>query len=133
MKILKYILFLLLIAFVGGALYLATIDGNYEVKRTRLVKAPLEVAFEVVNDYKTWEYWGPWNETDSTIVYTFPEKTVGAGATFSWKASSGDGNMENLVSVLNDSIQDITFFDGKGTVNGTWKFKKVAEGVEITW
>jgi effector-binding domain-containing protein len=133
MKYLKYILFLLLIAFVGGSLYLATLDGHYEVKRTRLVKAPLEVAFEVVNDYKTWKYWGPWNETDSTIVYAFPENTVGVGATFSWKANSGDGNMENLVTVLNDSIKDITFFDGKGTVNGTWKFKKVEEGVEITW
>lgn len=123
----------MLITFVGGSLYLATLDGHYEVKRTHLINAPIEVAFDVVNDYKTWEQWGPWNETDSTIVYTFPEKTVGVGATFFWKASSGDGNMENLVSVLNDSIQDITYFDGKGIVNGTWKFKKAAKGVEVTW
>ena len=133
MKILKYLLFVLLIASVGGSLYLATLDGHYEVKRTRLIKAPVDVAFEVVNDYKTWQFWGPWNETDTTIVYTFPQKTVGIGATFSWKAASGDGNMENIASVLNDSIQEITYFDGKGTVNGTWQFKKVEDGVEITW
>lgn len=133
MKIVKYIVFLLLLAFVGGSLYLASIDGNYEVKRMRFIKAPIEVVFKVVNDYKTWQYWGPWNETDSTIVYTFPLKTTGIGATFSWKATSGDGNMENVASVLNDSINDITYFDGKGTVNGTWKFNKVADGVEVTW
>ncbi|MDP2087814.1 MAG: SRPBCC family protein [Flavobacteriaceae bacterium] len=133
MKILKYILFLLLMAFVGSSLYLATLNGHYEVKRTRIIQVPIEVAFDAVNDYKTWEHWDPWNETDSTIVYTFPEKTIGFGATFTWKADSGNGNMENLASIPNEKIQDITHFEGKGVVNGTWQFKKVAEGVEITW
>lgn len=133
MKFVKYILFFLLIAFVGGSLYLATLDGHYEVKRTRVIQVPIEVAFDAINDYKTWEHWGPWNETDSTIVYTFSKKNIGLGASFAWKADSGNGNMENLASTTNEKIQDITHFEGKGVVNGTWQFKKVADGVEITW
>ncbi|HEX5742512.1 MAG TPA: SRPBCC family protein [Flavobacteriaceae bacterium] len=133
MKILKYVLFLLLIAFVGGSLYLATLNGNYDVKRTRIIKAPVEVVFDAVNDYRTWQHWGPWNETDSTLIYTFPEKTVGVGATYSWKGTSGDGSMENLVVVPNVSIDDVVHFEGQGDAFGYWRFIKVPDGVEITW
>lgn len=133
MKILKYLLFFLLIAFVGGSFYLATLNGTYIIKKSRTINVPVDVAFEIVNDYKTWQYWAPWNKTDAKIVYNFPENTVGVGATFSWKSTNGNGNIENLASALNDSIQDITHFDGKGKANGTWRFIKTAEGVEITW
>ena len=133
MKILKYILFLLLLAFVGGSLYLATLDGNYDIKRTRIINAPVEVVFETVNDYKTWEHWGPWIEIDSTIVYSFPENTVGVGATYSWKGTSGDGSMENLAVVLNESIDDVIHFEGQGDANGYWRFVKINDGVEVTW
>jgi DNA gyrase inhibitor GyrI len=112
---------------------LASLNGKYDVQRTRVIKAPLEVAFDVVNNYKTWQYWGPWKEIDSTIVYDFPEKTVGVGATYSWKGDSGSGSMENLVSVMNDSINDIIHFEGQGDAYGYWRFKKVADGVEVTW
>lgn len=133
MKILKYVLFFLLIVFVGGSLYLATLDGNYDVKRTRVIKAPVEVIFETVNDYKTWEHWGPWNEIDSTLVYAFPEKTVGVGASYSWIGDSGNGSMENLAVVSNESIDDVIHFEGQGDAYGYWRFVKVDDGVEVTW
>jgi effector-binding domain-containing protein/ribosome-associated toxin RatA of RatAB toxin-antitoxin module len=133
MKILKYLLFFLLIGFVGGSLFLSTLDGTYRVKRTILTKAPIELAFEVVNDYKTWQYWEPWNETNSTVEYSFPAQTVGVDATFSWKSTGGNGNIKNISSIPNATIQEIIYLDGKGTLNGTWQFKEVADGVEITW
>lgn len=133
MKILKYFGFLLLIVFVGGSLYLATLDGTYDVSRTRLIKAPVDVVFETVNDYKTWQYWGPWQEIDSTIVYEFPATTVGVGATYSWKGESGSGSMENKAVVQNESIDDVIHFDGQGDAFGYWRFKKVDEGVVVSW
>lgn len=133
MKILKYILFFLLILFVGGSLYLATLDGTYDVKRTRVIKAPVSLVFSIVNDYKTWQYWGPWQEIDSTIVYEFPSTTVGVGATYSWKGSSGNGSMENIATVFNESIDDVVHFEGQGDASGYWRFKKMEEGVEVTW
>lgn len=133
MKILKYLLFFMLIVFVGGSLYLATLDGTYDVNRTRLIKAPVAVVFDAVNDYKTWQYWGPWQEIDSTIVYEFRENTVGVGASYAWKGKSGSGSMENKAIVPNESIEDVIHFDGRGDANGYWRFKKVADGVEVTW
>lgn len=133
MKVFKYLLFLLLIVFVGGALYLATLDGKYDVQRTRIIKAPVEVAFNVVNDYKTWPEWGPWEEMDSTLVYTFPDKTVGVGASYSWVGDSGSGSMENLAVVPNESIDDVIHFKGQGDAKGYWRFKKVEDGVAVTW
>lgn len=133
MKILKYLLFFLLILFVGGSLYLATLEGTYEVQRTRIIKAPIGLVFSTVNDYKTWQYWGPWQEIDSTIVYEFPSNTVGVGATYSWKGASGNGSMENLAVVPNASIDDVIHFEGQGDANGYWRFKKLETGVEVSW
>ena len=35
MKILKYLLLLVLIVVIGGAIYLATLDGNYDIQRSK--------------------------------------------------------------------------------------------------
>ncbi|MGB5382673.1 MAG: AraC family transcriptional regulator, partial [Lutimonas sp.] len=72
MKILKYLLLLILILIVIGAIYLATLDGKYDVSRSRVINAEPELVFNELNDYKNWEAWGPWYEQDSTIQETYP-------------------------------------------------------------
>ena len=55
MKLLKYILLVLMLLAVVGAIYLGSLDGNYDVNRTRIIEAPQEVVFNEINDYKNWE------------------------------------------------------------------------------
>ncbi len=136
MKILKYILILVLILIVIGAIYLATLDGQYDVKRSRLIKAEPTVVFDELNDYKNWKDWGPWYEQDSTIKATYPSNTVGEGASYSWTSKDGDGYMETIKIDKPKSLDQVIVFktpfgDMKSDVY--WKLEKVKGGTNLTW
>lgn len=136
MKLLKYIFFLILIIIIGGSLYLATKNGDYDISRERIIKAPSEVIFNNVNDYKNWAKWGPWYEMDSTITTTYPENTIGKDASYSWKDASGGGSMKTIEVDNNKSLlQEIAFNTplGESKSNISWNFNKVDEGTEVTW
>lgn len=133
MKILKRILLLLLVLVVGFLIYAAMQPGAYEVNRTKVLKAPIDVVYGNVSDYKNWEEWGPWKEEDPSMTFAYDGQTKGVGATYSWSGAQGDGKMEMVEAVQNESITNEMTFDGMGTSKGLWKFKPVDEGTEVTW
>ena len=136
MKVIKYIFFFILIIIVLGAVYLATLDGTYDVKRSRVIKAEPEVVFDEINDYRNWKSWGPWYEMDSTIQETYPEKTSGEGASYSWTSSEGEGSMRTLKVDAPKSIdQEITFKTPFGDMKSEiyWRLERVKEGTKVTW
>lgn len=136
MKVLKFLFFFILIAIIGGSLYLATLDGKYDVKRTRLIKASPEMIFHDLNDYKNWAAWGPWYEEDPTIVATYPENTVGKGGSYSWTSKEGSGSMRTLNTNKPKSIeQEIIFKTPFGDMKSDvyWVIEKLKEGTNVTW
>ncbi len=138
MKAIKYILLLLLLIIVAGAIYIATLESSYDVNRTRTIKAPVQVVFNNVNDYKTWPSWSPWLGKDPTTELTYGENTSGKGATHSWKSNHedvGEGNMETIEVIENESIdQKITFIKPWESQSDIyWSFKSVDDGTEVTW
>ena len=52
MKILKYLLFLILLIIIGSAIYFGTKDGTYDIQDSMVIQAPPEVVFNKVNDLK---------------------------------------------------------------------------------
>ena len=136
MKVLKYIFLLILILIVMGSIYLATLDGSYDVKRTRLIRAQPEVIFNDLNDYRNWKEWGPWYEMDSTIVETLSDKTSGEGAGYSWSSKDGEGMMKTIrVDKPKRIDQEITFKTPFGDMKSEiyWILEKVDEGTNLTW
>ncbi|MEL6917481.1 MAG: SRPBCC family protein, partial [Bacteroidota bacterium] len=133
MKVLKYVLLFVLVIVVGVVIYAALQPSAYEVTRTRTVKAPVEVVYSNVDDYKNWEAWGPWEEEDPSMVYTYAEQTKGIGGSYSWDGKDGKGSAKTIEAVQNEAITNQLDFDGMGTANGFWKFKPVDGGTEVTW
>ncbi|MDP3312890.1 SRPBCC family protein [Lutibacter sp.] len=133
MKFTKYILFTLLIVIIGFSMYIATLNDMYNLKHTKTVKAPIEVVFEEINDFKNWQNWGPWYEIDTTIIASFEGKTTGEGASYSWTGKEGDGSMKTISVVPNrELIQQIDFGTGS-TPEVYWNLEEEAEGTSITW
>lgn len=133
MKTLKYILLLVLILLIGFAIYIAVQPNEYDVKRTQLIKAPTELVFNNVNDFKNWESWGPWMDEDPTIEVTYPEQTSGVGASYTWTSKDGPGSMKTIALEANKSIaQKLQFGDFEPT-DTNWTFEEVPEGTEVTW
>lgn len=135
MKLLKYLLFLLLIVIIGSAIYFGTKDGTYDVKDSMIIPAPAAVVFKQVDDYKNWEKWGPWKKEDSTITFTYAEKTVGEGASYSWDGEMS-GSMTTTKVIPNKEIeQDLTLHTPAGERNPKvyWNFEEANGGTKVTW
>lgn len=133
MKVLKYLLIIIAILFVGGWALVTTQSDSYDVKRTKLIKAPANVVFNNLNDFKNWEEWGPWMEEDSTIVTTYPENTIGEGGSYSWTSKDGPGNLKTIVVVENKSIDQKIQFNDYEPTDVYWTLDETEEGTNVTW
>jgi len=134
MKYLKYIVFLLLIVFIGFAIYIAVQPNSFEVKRTRIIDAPAEVIYNNIIDFKNWESWSSWVERDPETVITLSEQTKGVGGSYTWVDSHGKGSIKTLETVSPSSIkQELQFGDFEPSkIN--WTLSPTSDGkTEVTW
>ncbi len=137
MKILKIIFIFLLILIVLGALYLGTLDGNYDVSRSRSINADPVVVYNDLNDYKNWKDWGPWFEEDSTLMVAYENKTAGDEAGYSWTSDKdGGGRMRTLRTDPSKRLdQEIIFNTPFGEMHSDvyWILEKTEKGTDLTW
>ncbi|WP_284652991.1 GyrI-like domain-containing protein [Flavobacterium terrisoli] len=131
MRILKYIFLLILLAFIGVTVYVATQKGDFEVSKSMVIHSPKSIVFDYVNDYRNWETFGSWMTKDHGITFNYPGKTMGSGANFSWKAADDEGYIKTYFVKENDSLVQ------KGNFNGTTAtfhltFKDTTGGTKVT-
>lgn len=92
------------IAFVGliAALliYAATKPDTFRIKRTAIIEAPPEKIFALINDFRMWETWSPWEKMDPALKRTYGGAESGQGAVYEWRGnkSVGEGRMEIIES-----------------------------------
>ncbi len=112
MKFFKYLFFLLLIVFIGTALYFGTQDGKFSVTEQIEIDAPVQVVFNEVSDFKNWEHWGSWMKDESLKLH-YPENTKGEGSFYSWESEKeGKGAMQTITSNPYDSLTQKIIFNG---------------------
>ena len=135
MKALKYILLLLLLIVVAGSIYVATLENNYNVQRTKVINAPADIIFNTINEYKTWPEWSPWLGQDPEAKLTYGEKTSGVGATYAWAGDiTGEGNMETLSTDKDSISQKLNMIKPwESSSNIYWKLNPTENGTEVTW
>lgn len=134
MKALK-IAGIILGALIGLVLLLGLIaPKEMKTARSITINAPMEKVFSTVNDLSTWEKWSPWKEMDPESVITLGEKTVGEGASYTWKGDiTGSGEMTIEDSKLNESILVNVAFDGMGSAKAPFTFTRADQGVQVSW
>ena len=134
MKAFKYILFLLLIVFIGVAIYVAVQPNTFEVKRERIINAPASVIYDNVIDFKNWEAWSSWVEKDPSTVITLGEQTKGVNGSYSWIDKDGKGSMKTLSTTPNLSIEQQLQFDTYEPSIINWFFEPTDDGkTKVTW
>lgn len=134
MKALKYIIFLLLIAIIALALYIAVQPNEFNVKRTKTIKAPAAVIYDNVIDFKNWSAWSSWVEKDPNMTITLAEKTNGVGGSYSWEDKDGIGTMKTIATDPNKSITQEMQFAEFPKSDVSWTFKPNTDGsTDVTW
>ena len=85
-----------LVAGVTVVLILAVMKPDqFRVSRSAAIKAPPEKIFPLINDFKAWTAWSPYENKDPAMKRTYGSSTSGKGATYAWEGNSnvGAGNM----------------------------------------
>lgn len=132
MKIIKYIFLLLLLAFIGIAVYIATQSGAYKIVRSTFIKVPKEVVFNYVNDYRNWEQWLDLGAGSSEVEFIFPENTVGQDGIISWVKDGKRGEFKSLFVKENDSISQRLIMDGKVSQSSLTLTDSIG-GTKLNW
>jgi hypothetical protein len=134
MKAFKYIFFLLLIAIIGGAIYVAVQPDSFDVTRSRTIKAPVSVAYNNIIDFKNWEAWSPWVEKEPSTVITLSEQTKGIEGSYTWEDKDGTGTMKTIAAEDNKTITQMMQFADFPPSEINWTFKPNEEGsTEVNW
>jgi uncharacterized protein YndB with AHSA1/START domain len=117
--------------------FAATKPDTFRVERATRVKAPPEKVFALINDFKAWTAWSPWEKKDPAMKRIYGATTSGKGAQYSWDGNSGvgQGSMEITESIPASKIalklDFVKPFEGHNTVEFTLESKD--GGTNVTW
>lgn len=129
---------LAVVVVIGGILaYATTLPDNFRVERTLSIKAPPEIIFAKINDFRRWAEWSPWEKLDPDMKRTYHGLNPGRGSRYLWEGNDkvGAGSMEILVSepphTISIKLDFIKPFEGHNTAD----FKIAGKGdfTDVTW
>lgn len=132
MKIAKYIFLLLLLSIIAFSVYVATQDGQFDIQKSKVIKAPRTMVFGYINDYNNWKKWSPLEEGDLKKLYIDPTQSIGLGASYSWINKNGKGEIKTVFVKENDSLaQKLNLNEEFSDIY--WKLKDTVGGTKVTW
>jgi carbon monoxide dehydrogenase subunit G len=118
-------------------IYAATRPDTFRVERSADIKAPPERVFALLNDFKRWEAWSPWEKKDPGMRRSWGDATSGKGAAYSWEGNKdvGQGRMEIVESVPSSKVsiklEFVKPFEARNTVD--FALQPKGEMTQVTW
>ena len=117
--------------------FAATKPDTFRVQRAASIKAPPEKVFALINDFKRWDAWSPWERKDPAMKRTWGAVTSGKGARYGWDGNSevGQGSMEIAESVAPSRITlKLDFLKPFEAHNmGEFLMDPKGDGTSVTW
>jgi uncharacterized protein YndB with AHSA1/START domain len=127
-----------LVAVVAAVLVAAALQPNsFRVQREATIQAPPAKVFALVDDFRQWPAWSPWEKLDPAMKRTFGGPANGKGATYAWEGNDdvGRGRMEITDSVaparLAIKLDFIEPFDSSNTTE--FSFDPAGAGTRVVW
>lgn len=117
-------------------LYVASRPGQFRITRSRVVRAPSGKVFALLNDFRAWVKWSPWEKLDPTMAKDYGGADVGVGATYHWKGpKSGEGRMTLKESDPDRRVViDLNFIKPFPADNlTTFTLEPEGDGTRVTW
>jgi hypothetical protein len=111
--------------------------GTFSVMREIDIKAPPETIFPLINDFRRWGAWSPWETKDPAMQRSFNGAANGKGAVYGWEGNRnvGSGRMEIIEAAVPTRIViKLDFFkpfEGHNTAEFT--MRPQGDTTHITW
>jgi uncharacterized protein YndB with AHSA1/START domain len=134
---LKTIAIIIAVVIAGVLILAATKPDTFKFERKASIKAPPEKVFPILNDFKQWGAWSPWEKKDPAMKRNFGATTSGKGATYAWEGNKdvGTGNMEIAESVPSSKLTVKLNFEKPFKANNIVNFTLTPAngGTDVTW
>ena len=115
----------------------ATKPDSFGVQRAAIVDAPPESIFPLINDFRQWGSWSPYEHKDPAMKRTFSGAARGNGAVYAWEGDKnvGSGRMEILEAAAPSRIVIKLDFYSPFEAHNTAEFTMLPQGGEtrVTW
>jgi uncharacterized protein YndB with AHSA1/START domain len=96
-NMLKLIVIALVVLLALILIYAATRPDTFHVERSISIKAPPEKIFALINDFRQWDAWTPYNK-DPAMKKTYSANTSGKGAHYAWEGNKEVGQGEITIT-----------------------------------
>ena len=109
----------------------------FRVERQVTIKAPPPKVYVLINDFRAWQGWSPWEGRDPNMRREYSGAVAGVGATYAWDGNNevGAGRMEileaNAPTLVRIRISFARPFEATNTVDFT--LAAVPEGTRVGW
>lgn len=127
-----------LVVLVVGVLVIASMRPNdFSVQRSVSIQAPPEKIFPMIDDFRQWPAWSPWEKLDPTMKRTLSGAASGVGAVYAWDGSGkvGAGRMEikeaMVPSKIGIQLDFIKPFEGHNIADFT--LAPNGQSTEVIW
>lgn len=117
-------------------LVIAVQPSTFHVERSVKVATPPERAFALVNDFRAWTAWSPYEKKDPQMKRSYGGPIAGTGATYHWVGNEdiGEGRMtivKSTPSAISVKLEFIEPFES--TAAATFTFTPLSDGTKVTW
>jgi uncharacterized protein YndB with AHSA1/START domain len=119
------------------ALRVATRPATFRVERSTVIAAPPERVYPLIDNFREWSRWSPWEKLDPELKRTFSGADTGVGAVYQWSGNrkAGEGRMEitraEPPEVVVISLDFLKPFESHSTTE--FKLEPQAGGTRVTW
>ena len=134
---LKTIALVIVVVIAGVLIFAATKPDTFAVQRSTSIKAPPDRIFPLINDFKRWDAWSPWEKKDPAMKRSYGPTTSGKGAHYAWEGNNdvGQGSMDITESVPPSKValklDFVKPFEGHNVVEFTLLPR--GESTDVTW
>ena len=134
---LKIVIIVIVLALIGVLAAAAMRPDEFTVQRSVSIRAPAEKIYPMINDFRQWPAWSPWEHLDPTMKRTLSGAASGPGAIYAWDGSGkvGAGRMEikeaSAPSKIGIQLDFIRPFEGHNITDFTLAPR--GDATDVTW
>ena len=137
MKTLAVVVIVLAVAVAAVLVLAAKKPATFRVARSIRIAAPPQRIFDLIEDFRAWSAWSPWERMDPDLKRTYAGAPRGRGAVYAWEGNRkvGQGRMEIVEASPPSRIAIRLDFLKPFEAHNTAEFTLAPEGdgTHVTW
>jgi len=133
MKTIKILTTILIVIIIGTLIWAAFLPSKIEIKQQVMIKAPVAVVFDEINDLRNWDNWSPYKDSSLASKYIGPIRGVGAKVMWTDK-KEGEALLTITETKQFEYIKaNLTSKERDNTAEILFTFEQIGDSTKVSW